>query len=78
MDKFEYKVRSEEISKLIDEEKYADAANVADVIDWRRVKSIAMLLKISALYRVNRRIEDSRDILLLAYEKYPTKGGAIC
>lgn len=77
MDKYEYKVRSEEISKLIDEEKYAEAVNIADTIDWRRVKSITMLLKIAALYRVNRRNEDSRALLLLAYDRYPTNRSVV-
>lgn len=77
MDKYEYKVRSEEIVKLIDKEKYAEAANVADTVDWRRVKSISMLLKIAALYSINRRNEDSRAILLLAYEKYPTNRSVV-
>ncbi|MBO5030677.1 MAG: hypothetical protein J6D08_02125 [Lachnospiraceae bacterium] len=77
MDKYEYKVRSEEISNLIDKEKYTEAVNIADTIDWRRVKSAAMLLKIAALYRVNRRNEDSREILMLAYERYPTNRSVV-
>lgn len=71
MDKYEYKLRSDEIVKLIEEEKYVEAANIADMIDWRRVKSITMLLKVSALYRVNRRNEDSKAVLQIAYERYP-------
>ena len=47
MDKYEYKVRSEEISNLIEEGKYAEAVSIADTIDWRRVKSATMLLKIA-------------------------------
>jgi hypothetical protein len=77
VDKYEYKVRSGEISNLINEEKYAEAVNIADTIDWRRVKSSTMLLKISALYRVNKRNEDSRGILLLAYERYPTNRSVV-
>ncbi|MDE6221115.1 MAG: hypothetical protein K2G51_11935, partial [Lachnospiraceae bacterium] len=77
MDKFEYKVRSEEISKLIEIEKYADAVKIADTIDWRRVKSASMLLKIAALYRINRRNEDSREMLMLAYERYPTNRSVV-
>ena len=42
MDKYEYKLRSDEIVKLIEEEKYVEAANIADMIDWRRVKSITI------------------------------------
>lgn len=70
MDKYEYKVRADEIKSLISEGKYADAVNVADTIDWRRVKSTIMLCTISDLYKINRRYEDSRDILLLAYERH--------
>ena len=77
MDKYEYKVRSEEISNLIDKEKYAEAVKIADTIDWRRVKSAAMLLKIAALYRISRRNEDSREMLMLAYERYPTNRSVV-
>ncbi|MGN0377098.1 MAG: hypothetical protein ACI4ED_05640, partial [Suilimivivens sp.] len=48
---------------------YTEAAKIADTIDWRRVKSVMMLCTISDLYKINRRYEDSRDVLLLAYEK---------
>lgn len=70
MDKYEYKVRADEIKSLIAEGEYAEAAKIADTIDWRRVKSIMMLCTISDLYKINRRYEDSRDILLLAYERH--------
>lgn len=69
MDKYEYKVRADEIKSLIAEGEYAEAAKIADTIDWRRVRSVMMLCTISDLYKINRRYEDSRDILLLAYEK---------
>lgn len=77
MDKYEYKLRSEEILKLIEEESYIEAAHIADTIDWRRVKSISMLLRVAALYRVNRRNEDSRAVLLLAYDRYPTNRSVV-
>lgn len=70
MDKYEYKVRADEIKALIAEGEYAEAVKIADTIDWRRVKSVMMLCTISDLYKINRRYEDSRDILLLAYEKH--------
>jgi len=70
LDKYEYKVRADEIKSLISEGKYADAVKIADTIDWRRVKSTMMLCTISDLYKINRRYEDSRDILLLAYERH--------
>ncbi len=70
MDKYEYKVRADEIKALIAEGDYAEAVKIADTIDWRRVKSVMMLCTISDLYKINRRYEDSRDILLLAYERH--------
>ena len=72
MDKFEYKIRSEEIKTLIAEGEFAEAVSIADTIDWRRVKSVMMLCTISDLYKINRRFQESKDILLLAYEKHPT------
>ena len=70
LDKYEYKVRADEIKSLISEGEYAEAVKIADSIDWRRVKSVMMLCTISDLYKINRRYEDSKDILLLAYEKH--------
>lgn len=72
MDKYEYRVRAEEIKVLISSGKYGEAVKIADTIDWRRVKSTTMLCTISDLYKVNRRFEESKEILLLAYERYPS------
>lgn len=72
MDKFEYKASADEIKALIAEGEYAEAAKIADKIDWRRVRSVMMLCTISDLYKINRRFQESKDILLLAYEKHPT------
>ncbi|MCM1570243.1 MAG: hypothetical protein NC081_12490, partial [Roseburia sp.] len=77
MDKYEYKVRADEIKQLIAQGDYAQAADIADTIDWRRVKSVMMLCTISDLYKINRRYEDARDMLLLAYERRPG-GRTIC
>ena len=77
MDKSEYKLRAEEIKELISNGEYAQAAEIADTIDWRRVKSVMMLCTISDLYKINRRYEDARDMLLLAYERRPG-GRTIC
>lgn len=73
MDKTEYKIRAEEIKSLIRAQRFADAVKIADTIDWKRVKSVGMLCAISDLYKVNRRLEESRDILLLAYDRSPTR-----
>lgn len=77
MDKSEYKLRAEEIKDLISRGEYAQAAEIAHTIDWRRVKSVMMLCTISDLYKINRRYEDARDMLLLAYERRPG-GRTIC
>ena len=77
MDKSEYKLRAEEIKDLISRGVYVQAAEIADTIDWRRVKSVMMLCTISDLYKINRRYEDARDMLLLAYERRPG-GRTIC
>lgn len=77
MDKYEYKVRADEIKELIAEGDYQQAAEIADTIDWRRVKSVMMLCTISDLYKINRRYEDAKNMLLLAYERRPG-GKTIC
>ncbi len=72
MDKFEYKASADEIKALIAEGEYAEAMKIADKIDWRRVRSVMMLCTISDLYKINRRLQESKDVLLMAYEKHPT------
>lgn len=72
MDKFEYKASADEIKALIAEGEYAEAMRIADKIDWRRVRSVMMLCTISDLYKINRRFQESKDVLLMAYEKHPT------
>ena len=71
MDKYEYKHLVEQIQALIHEGQYADAMDIADQIDWRRVRSVMMLGTISDLYKINGRYEDARDIMLLAYDRNP-------
>ena len=71
MDKYEYKVRAEEIKSLIAQGEYVEAVKIADTIDWHRVKSVMMLCTISDLYKINRRLEESKELLLLAYERHP-------
>ena len=72
MDKYEYKVRAEEIKTLISQKKYADAARVADTIDWTRVKSVMMLCTVSDVYKVNRRFDDAKLLLEMANERHPS------
>ena len=72
MDKYEDQIRADEIKALITEGEFAEAVKIADTIDWRRVRSVMMLCTISDLYKINRRYRESKDIMLLAYEKHPT------
>ena len=77
LDKYEYKIRSDEIKSLIAEGEFAEAVSIADTIDWRRVKSVMMLCTISDLYKINRRYQESKEILLLAYERHPSSRSII-
>ncbi|MCH5249789.1 MAG: hypothetical protein J1E98_07645 [Lachnospiraceae bacterium] len=72
MDKYEYKVRADEIKSLIAEGEYAEAVKIADTIDWRRVRSVMMLCTVSDLYKINRRYQESKEILLMANDKRPS------
>ena len=71
VDKYEYQVCTEQIKSLIADHRFAEAMEVADTIDWRRVRSVSMLCTVSEIYKINKHYEDSRDILLLAYEQHP-------
>ena len=71
MDKNEYTLKVEEIKNLISRGQYAQAAEIADTIDWRKPRSARTLCIVSDLYKINRRYEDARDMLLLAYERRP-------
>ena len=71
MDKYELKVTISEIDSLISRRRYKDAAEVADSVDWRRVKNVRTLCRISDVYKVNRRYHDSKRVLELAYAKSP-------
>jgi len=71
LDKAEYRIASEHIKKLIKQGEYSEAARIADTIDWRRVKSVVMLCTVSDLYKVNRRYDDARELLYIAYDRNP-------
>ena len=71
MDKYEYKVRADEIRALIQAKKYREAVEIADTIEWRNVRNSMMLCTISDLYKMCKRFEDSRDVLMLAYQRNP-------
>ena len=71
MDKYEFKVCLEEIDRLIEEQDFAQAAEIADTIDWEKVKNPATICKISDLYKINGRFEDSLDLLHIARVREP-------
>ena len=71
MDKYELKVTISEIDSLIARRRFKDAAEVADSVDWRRVKNVRTLCRISDVYKINRRYHDSKRVLELAYAKSP-------
>ena len=76
VDKYEYKARADEIIRLVNEKQFREAIEIADTIDWRNVQDSNMLCTVSDLYKMCRRFEDSRDVLLLAYQRNP-KGALI-
>ena len=71
MDKYELKVTISEIDSLISKRRFREAAEVADSVDWRRVKNVRTLCRISDVYKLNRRYHDSKRVLELAYSKSP-------
>ena len=71
MDKYEYNLRNEEINDLMSKRDYGRAVEIADTIDWTRVRSVKTLCKISDLYKVNRRYGESKILLEQAYERMP-------
>ena len=71
MDKYEYKLRNEEINSLIQQREFQKAVEIADTIDWTRVRSLNTLCTISDLYKINRRYKEAKVLLEQAYERYP-------
>ena len=71
MDKYEYKLRLEEIKTLNKKGRFQESAQIADTIDWKKVRNTSTLGIISDVYKINRRFDDAREILLLANEKSP-------
>ena len=69
MDKYEYNLKLEEITKLADQGYYEDAADIIDTIDWRRVRNVRTLCMISEIYEEVGRLQDSKALLLRAYRK---------
>ena len=69
LDKYEYNLKLEEINRLVDDENYEEAAEIADTIDWKRVRNVRTLCMVSEIYEANGRLEDSKDILMKAYRR---------
>ncbi len=76
-EKRKYTIMSDEIIELVSKGEYAEAADIADQIDWRKVRSYTMLQRISDLYKVNNRLQDALDIMLLAYDRSPNSKSTV-
>ena len=71
MDKYEYRLKAEQIEKLVKKKDYAGAAKIADTIDWRRVKNVNMLYIVSEIYEATERYGECMEILDIAYDRAP-------
>lgn len=71
LDKEEFRIKLEEINRLVEQKNYKDAMEVVDSIDWRRVKNVHTLCVVGEIYAANKRYDDSREIFLLAYHRAP-------
>lgn len=71
MDKHEYRQKTERMLKCLENKSYAEAYEIAESIDWRKVKNVAVLCAVSEVYEYNGEFQKSRDILFLAYERQP-------
>ena len=71
MNKYELKVTVTEIDSLIGRRRFKEAAEVADAVDWRKVRNVRTLCRVSDVYKINKRYDDSKKILELAYVKNP-------
>ena len=69
MDKYEYKLKLEQLKNLVEEKDYSTAAEIADTINWRKVKSATTLCMVGEIYDRNKQYENSREILLMAYDR---------
>ena len=69
MDKYEYKLKLEQLKNLVEEKNYKTAAEIADSINWRKVKSAATLCMVGEIYDRCKRYEESHEILLMAYDR---------
>ena len=71
MDKHEYRVKTEKMLEYMSQKSYKQAMDIADMIDWRKVKNVSMLSAVSEIYEANKEYQKSRDVLFLAYDRSP-------
>ena len=71
MDKYEYRVKTEQMQEYLEKKQYKKAMEIADTIDWRRVKNVGTLNTVSEIYEYNAEYQKSRDILFVAFDRSP-------
>ncbi len=71
MDKYEFNIRVEQLKKLVNKGDYATAMNIAESIDWRRVRNANLLSLVSSVYEKNHEYHEAKEILLIAFERAP-------
>ena len=71
MDKYEFSIKAEQIKKMVGQGDYKTAMQIADTIDWNRVRNANLLSSIAEIYEKNGEYEEAKDILLLAFERAP-------
>ena len=69
MDKYEYKLKTEQMLELMEDGAYRKAAEIADTIDWRRVRNVSMLTQVSDIYEKNKEYQKSYEVLNAAYHR---------
>ena len=71
MDKYEFNIKAEQMRKMAEQGDYKTAMQIADTIDWRRVRNANLLSYVADIYEHNSEYEEAKDILLLAFERAP-------
>ena len=71
LDKYEYKVKLDQMKSLAAENRYQEAREIADTVNWSKIKNVNALITAGEIYEKDGRYEDSRDILLMSQERSP-------
>ncbi|MEG0720267.1 MAG: AAA family ATPase, partial [Lachnospiraceae bacterium] len=71
LDKYEYRVKTEQMLEYVEQKSYDKALEIADTIDWKKVKNSSMLCTVSEVYESNKDFQKSRDVLFIAYDRAP-------